>query len=76
MSQAQTPPPILNIQMTPAGIELVIASLRKLPHEQVNDLVQELWVQYKTQMQQLAEANMNAPAEDAKEPTTEDGAAD
>lgn len=43
-------PPILDIQMTPAGLELAIAALRKLPHEQVDDLVRELWQQYQQQM--------------------------
>ena len=55
--------PVLNIQMVPAAVELVIATLRKLPHEQVDDLVQELWGQYKTQMQQLAEVTLTAPVD-------------
>lgn len=58
-------PPILNIKMVPAGIELVIGALRKLPHEQVDDLVRDIWTQYKTAMQQLAEVQMTAPAEPA-----------
>lgn len=58
--------PVLNIQMVPAGIELVIGALRKLPHEQVNDLVNELWTQYKTQMQQMAEVQMTAPVDAPK----------
>lgn len=62
--------PVLNIQMTPGGVELAIAALRKLPHEQVDPLVQELWAQYKQQMQQLAEVQMTAPAD------TEGGDAD
>lgn len=62
--------PILNIQMTPGGVELAIAALRKLPHEQVDPLVQELWAQYKQQMQQLAEVTMTAPED------TEGGTAD
>lgn len=49
-------PPILMMQMTPGGVELVIGALRKLPHETVDPLVQELWAQYKQQMQALAEA--------------------
>jgi fumarate hydratase class II len=59
--EKQTQPPILNMQMTPAGIELAIAALRKLPHEQVDPLVQELWAQYKQQMQQLVEVVKTAP---------------
>ena len=57
------PQPILNIQMVPAGVELVIGALRKLPHEQVHDLVSELWTQYKNQMQQLAEVQKTAPVD-------------
>lgn len=63
-------PPILNIKMVPGGIELCIAALRKLPHEQVDPLVQELWAQYKEQMQALAEVTITAPAD------TEGGDAD
>lgn len=55
-----TQPPILNIKMVPAGVDLVIGALRKLPHEQVDDLVQEIWAQYKTQMNALAEAALAA----------------
>ena len=42
--------------MVPAGVELVIAALRKLPHEQVDGLVQEIAGQYGYQMQQLQAA--------------------
>lgn len=54
--------PILNIQMTPAGVELVVGALRKLPHEQVDGLVREIWAQYQVQMQPPAEP-APAPAE-------------
>ena len=63
----QQQPPILKMEMTPAGVELTIAALRKLPHEQVDPLVQELWGQYKQQMQQLAEVLQTAPVEAAPE---------
>lgn len=66
----QTKPPILTVRMTPAGVELAVAALRKLPHEQVHELVQDMWAQYKAQMQQLAEVRMTAPAD------TEGGATD
>lgn len=73
-------PTILHIQMVPAGIELVIAALRKLPHEQVNDLVNELWTQYKQQMTQAAEVVQSAPVEPPTEVTfvndSEGGSAD
>lgn len=57
----QAKPPILNIQMTPGGVELAIGALRRLPHEQVDPLVQEMWAQYKQQMQALAEVRLTAP---------------
>jgi hypothetical protein len=57
-------PPILNIQMVPAGVNLVIGALRKLPHDQVDDLVQEIWAQYKAQMQALAEATLTDSGEE------------
>lgn len=65
MQQQQAP--VLNIQMVPAGIELTIAALRKLPHDQVDDLVKEIWAQYSAQMQQLqvAAAKPAVPAETA-----------
>jgi hypothetical protein len=73
-AEAKTPmPPILNIRMVPAGIELVIGALRKLPHEQVDDLVQELWAQYKNQMNAMAEAAMHksVQTEQVSESSTE-----
>lgn len=69
--QQQNQPPILTIKMIPAGLELTIAALRKLPHEQVDPLVQELWSQYKQQMTQLAEVVQTAPVEAPAEPATE-----
>ena len=45
-----TQPTILNIQMTEPGLVLVIGALRKLPHEQVDDLVRELWQQYQLEI--------------------------
>ena len=51
-----TQPTILNIQMVPAGLELVIAALRRLPHDQVDALVRELHEQYQLELarQQIA----------------------
>jgi hypothetical protein len=43
---------VLNIRMTPAGVELVIAALRELPHKQVDGLILEIWRQYQDQMQE------------------------
>lgn len=51
-----TEPTILNIRMVPAGLELVIAALRRLPHDQVDALVRELHEQYQLELarQQIA----------------------
>jgi len=54
--------PIVNLQFTPQGAELMIAALRKLPHEQVHDLVQQTWEQYQAEIKRLqAEAQPPAP---------------
>ncbi len=53
---------ILQIQMTVAGLDLVLTALRKLPHEQVDPLVQELLTQGR------AEIARQTPAELASEP--------
>lgn len=45
-------PPIINIQMVPAGVELVLAALNKLPREQSDPLYQEILGQYAYQMSQ------------------------
>jgi len=38
----QTKPQILSIRMVPAGVDLVLLALSKLPHEQVADLFMEI----------------------------------
>ena len=48
--------PIVNLQFTPQGAELMIAALRKLPHEQVHDLVQQTWEQYQAEIKRLQAA--------------------
>lgn len=68
MNQPQTQQPqiVVNIKFTPPGVELVIGALRKLPHEQVDALVQEIWSQYQAEIQRLqTEA---AAAEEAAKP--------
>lgn len=58
--------PIVNIKFTPAGVELVIGALRKLPHEQVHELVEQVFGQYKQEIERLkAEA---AAAEELAKP--------
>lgn len=59
------PQVIVNIQFTPAGLELVIGALRKLPHEQVHELVEQTWGQYQQEIQRL-QAEALAAEEAAK----------
>lgn len=54
---------IVNLQFTPAGAELVIAALRKLPHEQVHELVQQTWEQFQAEIKRLQAA---APVTDVE----------
>lgn len=35
-------PPILNIKMVPAGVELVLSALGQLPHDRVAGLIAEI----------------------------------
>jgi len=43
----------INIQFTLPGAELMIAALRKLPHETVDPLVQEVITQFKNEVTRL-----------------------
>ena len=45
-----TKPQIINIQMVPAGVELVLQALNKLPREQSDGLFIEIFEQYKAQV--------------------------
>ena len=51
---------VVNLQFTPAGAELVIAALRKLPHEQVHDLVSQTWEQFQKEVKRLQEESAEA----------------
>jgi riboflavin synthase len=61
-----TQPIILNIQMTVPGLELVIGALRKLPHEQVADLVSELTAQGRAEFERAQAAAAAADEKPAK----------
>ena len=50
-----TKPQIINIQMVPAGVELVLQALNKLPREQSDALFLEILEQYKAQVLPAAE---------------------
>lgn len=47
-------PPILSIKMVPAGVELVLGALAKLPYEQTAPLIAEIKGQAEYQLQELA----------------------
>ncbi len=46
-------PPVLSIKMVPAGVDLVLAGLTKLPYEQVADLIAEIRGQAMYQIEEL-----------------------
>ena len=60
----ETKPPVLSIKMVPAGVELVLAALAKLPHEQVADLFMEIRGQAMYQMEELQKAQALAAEPD------------
>ena len=65
MTQMQQPqPPILNIKMVPAGVEMVLRGLNKLPREESDGLFQEIQGQANYQVQQLIEAAQAKEAAD------------
>ena len=73
MPQLQQPAPVfLSIMLTAESVQLAINALRKLPHEVVADLVQDMAVQANNQLQakaqeaQAAEAKAKADAEAAE----------
>ena len=61
----QIKPPVLSIKMVPAGVDLVIAGLTKLPYEQVADLIAEIRGQALFQMEELQKAAEPDDAADA-----------
>jgi hypothetical protein len=65
----QIKPPVLTIKMVPAGVELVLAALAKLPHEQVADLFMEIRGQAMYQMEELQKAQALAAEPDDAEAT-------
>jgi hypothetical protein len=65
----QTKPPILSIKMVPAGVELVLAALAKLPYEQVAELFMEIRGQALFQMEELQKAQALAAEPDDAEAT-------
>jgi len=52
-NQNQNQPPVIVIKFVPAGVEMVLAGLNKLPREQVDALFQEIAAQYQYQIQEL-----------------------
>lgn len=64
----QNQPPVLTIKMVPAGVELVLAALNKLPRETSDGLFNEIAGQYGYQMQELQKAAQAAQAAQAPQP--------
>ena len=65
----QVTPPVLTIKMVPAGVELVLAALAKLPYEQVAELFMEIRGQALFQMEELQKAQALAAEPDDAEAT-------
>jgi len=59
---------VVNLMFTPAGAELMIAALRKLPHDQVDDLVRQVYDQYIKEIARLEQAAVAAEPEQAELP--------
>lgn len=70
MSQQQ--PPIITIKMVPAGVELVLQALNKLPREMSDGLFNEIAGQYGYQLQELQKAQQ---AEQGAAPVVAENAA-
>lgn len=57
-------PPILSIQMVPAGVELVLKALSRLSIEEAGGLFGEIKAQAEYQLQQLAQQAQAQPQPD------------
>ena len=57
-------PPILSIQMVPAGVELVLKALSRLSIEEAGGLFGEIKAQAEYQLQQLAQQAQTQPQPD------------
>lgn len=53
----------IHISFTNDGVEYLIGMLRKLPHEDVHDLVMAIWDQYQRQYQPPPAAQPELPLE-------------
>ena len=70
----QPQPPIITIKFVPAGVELVLGALNKLPREQVEALFQEVLGQYQYQMEELQKQAQAAEAVTDVQPKAEGAA--
>lgn len=59
-------PPILSIKMVPAGVDLVVSALSRLPYDQVAGLIAEIRGQAEYQL-----AEQTQPAEQSPQPEGE-----
>lgn len=60
----QQQPPVITIQMVPAGVEMVLRGLNKLPREESDALWNEIAGQYNYQVQELIKAAKEKEAAD------------
>lgn len=61
----QKQPPIISIKMVPAGVDMVLAGLNKLPREESDGLYQEILAQFQIQIHELV-AKKKAEQEEAE----------
>ena len=58
-------PPIINIKMVPAGVELVLMALNKLPREDSDGIYEEIEAQYNFQLLQIKSLQITQQNADA-----------
>lgn len=54
-------PPILSIKMVPAGVDLVVSALSRLPYDQVAGLIAEIRGQAQYQLAEQTQAAEQSP---------------
>lgn len=67
---------MFTLKVTPQGAELIIGALRQLPHNQVHDLVMELFGQIQAQQQAPAVAKPAEPAPEIEHVAEDTGSTD
>lgn len=65
--------PIISIQMVPAGVNLVLNALSRMPYAEVAPLIAEIRGQADYQIQAMQAAAEQKPAEPESQPATPEG---